>query len=704
MAKTFLEKAHDRFRLCAESEEFVRSKSLEDWRFRVGDQWPDDIKDNRQQDGRPCLTMNRIPQFTSQVINEQRQQRPAIKVNPVGDGADKETAEIEQGIIRHIEVRSDAEIPRDTAFEQMVIGGRGHYRILTEYEGDGFEQEIRIAKIDDPFTVFTDPSAIAEGLIDAQYRFIIEDLTPDQYKDKYPNSEGAGLGDWVAMGIRAPLWFPKGSVRIAEYYYVEEEKTKIYQLEDGQVVEQLPEGIKAVNERTKITKHVKWAKINGIEKLEEQDIVGEFIPVITVLGRECIVDGRKHEEGLVRWIKDPQRQNNFFQSAATEAIALAPKAPWVMAEGQNEGYEKMWAQANTANFPTLYYKPKSFEGSPLPPPQRITVEPPIQAMMLMVRQSDADMKNATGLTDPNLGKSKADQSGEAIRALQSQGQVANVNWADNLARSIRAEGKVLLGMIPKIYDTPRVMRIVDPDGTNRHIIVHNGQEQQQQAQQMALAQNIQKIYDVGTGKYDIAVTVGPSYQTRRQESAANMLELAKVAPQVMQIGGDLIVGNMDFPGADQLAERLKATLPPQVLQGDDPATKLAQAQAQLNQMGQQLQGATQLLHQQHDIIQGKQVESAGKMEIEKLHAQTQVAVAEIEAKTQEPLMRMKYEFEMWKLTHGSAHDLGLQKDQQAHEQAQAQQAQQAAQQQQESAQAAEQQSNASAEPAQVSGG
>ncbi len=245
--KTFIEKAHDRFRFCAESEEFTRSKSLDDWKFRVGDQWPDDIRDNRQQDGRPCLTMNRIPQFTSQITNQQRQQRPAIKVNPVGDGADKETAEIEQGIVRHIEVRSDAEIPRDTAFEQMVIGGRGHYRILTEYEGDGFEQEIRIAKIDDPFTVFTDPAAVAEGLIDAKFRFIIQDLTPDQYREQFGDEEYVGLGDWVAQGTRAPLWFPKGFIRIAEYYYVEEEKVKLYQLADGSVVDKLGSRQKAVN-------------------------------------------------------------------------------------------------------------------------------------------------------------------------------------------------------------------------------------------------------------------------------------------------------------------------------------------------------------------------------------------------------------------------------------------------------------------------
>lgn len=703
-----MEQAHEHFRFCAESEEYTRSKSLEDWKFRVGDQWPDDIRDTRQQDGRPCLTMNRIPQFTSQVINEQRQQRPAIKVNPVGDGADKETAEIEQGIVRHIEVRSDAEIPRDTAFEQMVIGGRGHYRILTEYEGDGFEQEIRIAKIDDPFTVFTDPAAVAEGLIDAKFRFIIQDLTEQQYKDEFGSEEYEGLGDWVAQGTQAPLWFPQSKfIRIAEYYYIEEEKRTIYQLADGSIVDSVPQGKEWTNKREVCDKHVKWCKINGVKKLAEQDIVGDYIPVITVLGRQCIVEGRKHEEGLVRWIKDPQRQYNFFQSAATEGIALAPKAPWQIAEGQDEGYEKMWATANTVNYPTLKYKPVSLLGQPLPPPQRVTAEPPIQAMMMMVRQADLDLKNGTGLTDPNLGMSRADQSGEAVKALQSQGQVSNVNWADNLARSIRAEGKVLLGMIPKIYNTPRVMRIIDPDGTNRHVVTHNSQNgdgQLQDAQKLALAQGIQKIYDVSVGRYDIAVTVGPSYQTRRQEAAANMLELMKVAPQIATIGLDLLVGNMDFPGNDQLAERAKAILPPQVLQGDDPATKLAQAQAQLNQLGQQHQQAVQIMQQQHDIIQGKQVENAGKLEIEKLHSETQVAVAEITTKVQEPLMRLKYEFEMWKLTHGSAHDLGLQKDQQAHEQAQAQQAQQAAQQQQESAQAAEQQSNASAEPAPVSGG
>lgn len=684
----FLKTAHDRFQLCAEAEETQRQKSLEDWRFRIGEQWPDDIKAKRYQDGRPCLTMNRIPQFLSQITNEQRQQRPSPRVNPVGNGADKETAEILEGIIRHIEVRSDAEVPRDTAFEQMVTGGIGHYRIMTEYDGDGFEQEICICKIPDPFKVFTDPAAVEEGRCDAKFRFIIEDLTPEQYREKYPKSEMSSLDDWNAAGIRSPLWFPKGNVRVAEYYYIEEEKTTIYQLEDGSVVEELPKGVNPVNQRDRKTCHVKWAKINAAEVLDERDIPGEYIPVISVIGREAVVDGHKEQEGLVRFMKDPMRQYNYFQSAATEGIALAPKAPFVMAEGQDEGYEQQWAMANVANFSSLKYKPISVGGSVLGAPQRSTAEPPIQAMMLMVRQADMDLKNASGLTDPNLGMSKADQSGEAIKALQSQGQIANVNWTDNLARSIRVEGKILLGMITHIYDTPRVMRIIDPDGSVRQVVTHVGPEQAPDAQAM-LTQEITKIYDLSVGDYDVAVSVGPSYQTKRQQSADSMINLAKVVPQVAQVAGDLLVGNMDFPGADQIAERLKSLLPPQVLSGDDPKTQLAQAQAQLQQTAAQFQQLSGLLQQQHEIIQGKQVENAARIEIEKMKVEAQIAVAEINTKAQDARQRLEWEQEMWRELHGSAHDLAMQKDQQAHEAEQAQQAQDAAAQQQAQEQAAQ---------------
>lgn len=697
----FLTKAKERFVLCQRAEDAWRPDCLDDWKFSSGEQWPQDIRTARVQDGRPCLTMNRFPTIVSQITNDERQQRPAVNVNPVGDGADRETADVFQGIVRHIEVRSDAEISRDQAFEQMVTGGFGHYRLLTEYVDDTFMQEILIASIQNPFLVYTDPLAHEPGWIDAKYRFIIADFTPEQFKEKYPKAHLSSLQSWQSIGDRTPGWYPNGGVRVAEYFYCEDEEVTLYERLDGTVSEQKPS--MPTNQRKYIKSSVKWAKITANEILDEGEWAGKHVPIITVLGREYDIDGEKKIAGIIRPLKDPQRQYNYFQSAATEAIALAPKAPFVAVKGQLENEEQKWGTANIKNYAYLEYNPVSISGTPAPPPSRNAVEPPIQAMTLMVRQADADLKAISGLYDPSLGENKQDLSGKAIQALQRQGQVSNVNWIDNLSRSIRVEGRMLLDLIPKIYDSARVQRIINPDGTENHVVIHNGADQAAEALELAEKNQISKIYDVSQGRYDVTISVGPSYQTKRQEAVASMTAIIQAYPPLMQVTGDILMRNMDIPGAEEIADRLKKMLPPQLQDGNDPNVGLQQAQAAVQQLQMQLHQATALLDQQHQIIQAKQVEKAADVERARIQSETQITVAEINTKAQEPLTRMKYEFEIWKELHGSAHDVGLQADQQAHEQAQAQQAQQAAQQQQESAQAAEKQSQAQqAEPAGVS--
>lgn len=702
----FLKKARERFELANRAEAAWRPDCLDDWMFSSGEQWPADIRTARVQDGRPCLTMNRFPTIIAQITNDERQQRPSVNVNPVGDGADKETADVFQGIVRHIEVRSDAEIARDTAFEQMVTGGFGHYRILTEYADDTFDQEIRISTIQNPFVVYTDPSACEPGWVDAKWRFIIADYTPEQYKEKYPKSPLSTLSSWESLGDRTPGWYPNGGIRVAEYFYMEEDEVTLYELHDGTTTEEKPSRKEDIrNERPYTKPSVKWAKITADEILEEGECAGKWIPIITVLGRDYDINGERKISGIIRSLKDPQRQYNYFQSAATEAIALAPKAPWIAAKGQLENEEQKWGTANVKNYAYLEYNPKDIGGTALPAPQRSSVEPPIQAMTLMVRQADQDLKAISGLYDPSLGENKQDLSGKAISALQRQGQVSNVNWIDNLARTIRVEGRMLLDLIPKIYDSARVQRIISPDGSEKHVVIHNGLDQFEQAQQLAMDNQITKIYDISQGRYDVTISVGPSYQSKRQEAVASIVQLVNAYPPLMQVSGDILMRNMDIPGAEEIAERLAKLLPPQLQDGNDPQATLQQAQAQLQQLAQQHQQLTGLLQQQHEIIQSKQVENAAKVEIEKMRDSTQVTIAEINTQHQQVMARLEWEQEMWKELHGSAHEVGLQADQQAHEQAQAQQAQQAAQQQQESAQAAEQQpQGAEAEPAGVQQG
>jgi hypothetical protein len=489
--RKFLALARERFIAASEAEGPVRTKSLNDLKFYDGDQWPDDIKNRRNKDNRPCLTNNLMPKFVRQVTNEQIQQDTGILITAVGDGADVETADILQGMIRHIEANSEAEIVYSTAFKGMVIKGFDYWRVITDYVDDGgdkdeldtgvFDQEIKIQRIKNPFTVYFDPSCTQPDYSDANYAFIIEDLAPEDFKLKYKNSDAASLNEFSSIGDSAPGWATKESIRVAEYFYIDRKSKTIYLLEDGTVTEELPKGQEAVKTRQLSMRKVMWAKITGTEILEEREWAGKWIPIVPVLGEDMDIDGKRSLKGLVRDAIDPQRQKNFMESAATEAIALAPKAPFIAAAGQVDAYKTMWESANTASYSVLPYDPIATDGkTPLPPPQRNAVEPPIQAMSAMIQRADENLKSIIGLYDPSLGVARSDQSGKAIQSLQKQGDVGTLNYSNNLQRSKRHTGRIILDLIPKIYDTQRIQRIVNPDGTSKLVTITNSQAQQAQ--------------------------------------------------------------------------------------------------------------------------------------------------------------------------------------------------------------------------------
>lgn len=670
----FLATAHKRWQSAAEAESEVRTHALDDLRFRTGEQWPEDIKITRSKDNRPCLEMDRIEQFVRAVCNEERQQRPSIQVNPVGSGADRDTAEIEQGLIRHIEVQSQADGPRDHAFETMVTTGLGYYRIIVEEDELTGEQEIYVRWIKNRFCVYRDPNTTKQDYSDARWYFIIEDLDREDYEAQYPNSKLASLEDWSSIGDSGPGWVSKDSIRVAEYYYVE---------------------------GTGKNRKVYWSKINAVECLEGGpddpiDCLTKWIPIIAVVGIDLQVENKIYQAGLVRKLKDPQRQYNYMNSAATEAIALAPKAPWVMVEGQNEGHEEMWRTANTRNWSTLYYKSVDVAGKPAPPPARNTVEPPIQAMMEMVRQANSDLQGAAGILNPSEGGAlPADHSGKAILARQRQSETNNLNWTDNLARSMWFEGRILLDLIPKVYTESKVRRIVNPDGTVKNVGIVNSPDEDPKIPEEL--QDVGEIYNIGVGSYDVTISVGPSYQSKRQEAVASQLAFIQSFPQAAPLIGDLIAANMDWPGAKEIQKRLHAMLPPQLQENDgSPESQLESAQAQLQQQGALLQQQHGLISQLQQEREGKVLEMQTKKEIEQLRIQadlqgktlqyqTQLAVAQINASKDANQSFADNELEVLGMAHDAAHEQAMAQMQhgQAMElsQQQADQAQQAAAQQ-----------------------
>lgn len=628
----FLETARQRFKLAEEAYADVRREALDDLRFRAGEQWPDSLKQERDLDDRPCLVINRIPQFIRQITNDQRQNRPSIKVFPVDDNADIETAKIYQGMIRHIEYNSGADSAYDTAFEGAATKGFGYFRVITDYvDPMSFDQEILIKRIRNHFSVYFDPYSKEPDGSDAGWAFIFDELPKDDYKAEYGESDLASMDDWQSLGDQRPGWANETSCRVAEYYCREYKTVDLCLLFDGSVVEKselgaaypdgIPDGI-VINERKSKVPIIKWYKINAVEILEETEWPGRWIPIIPVYGDELDVDGKRILEGIVRHAKDSQRMLNYWASTETEAIALTPRAPFIVAEGQvPKEYEYQWKTANRKSHAFLRYKPTTLEGHLLPPPQRNFVEAPIQAITNARLQSSEDLKATTGIYDAALGARSNETSGVAIQRRNQQAQTSNFHLIDNLTRSLRHCGRILVDLIPKIYDTARAARIIGEEGEQE--VIRINEEFQRHGQIVR--------YDLGVGKYDVVVETGPSFATKREEAAASMIELSKANPQLMQVAGDLIVKNMDWPGSQEIAERIRKTLPLGIAEDKDQKPIPPEVKAQLDQMGQLIDALTAQLNEASETIKTKRIELESRERIEnaKIQAQIEIEMAKL---------------------------------------------------------------------------
>lgn len=625
-----LKTAKKRFQQGAEAWSEIFKNALDDLKFRAGEQWPDDIRAMRERTNKPCLTINRIPQFIRQLTNDQRQNRPSIKVNPFDDKADVDTAKIFQGLIRNIEVSSNADVAYDTAFEGGAGTGIGFFRLVTQYESPiSFNQELRIKRIRNPQNVILDPHSQEPDGSDANWGFVFEEMSRDEFRAKYKDSELSMMNDWRSLASTYSGWVSEDTCRIAEYFYKEFEETEIALLINGEVIEvsKLPADIPSNQIQAKRTAQmpkVKWCILNGFEVLEETEWPSEFIPIIPVIGDELDVDGKRILEGIVRHAKDPQRMYNYWATNETETIALAPKAPFIGAEGQFEGHESKWQTANIQNHAYLEYKPVSLNGQPMPPPQRNVFEPPVQGITNARMLSVEDMKATTGMYDAALGNRSNEASGVAIQRRAAQAQTSNYHFIDNLSRSIRHCGRILIDAIPRVYDTARAIRILGEDGEPELVMInqifnHNGQN---------------KLYNFGAGKYDVSVAVGPSFATKRQEAVASMLDLTKSYPQVAQVAGDLMVRNMDWPGAQEIADRLKKMLPPNIVDDKKDQALPPQAQAQIEQLGMMIEQLTAQLNEANEKINTKSIELESKERIEfaKIQAQIEIKMAELNSK------------------------------------------------------------------------
>jgi len=591
--------AKELFAASADMWSVVRQEALDDLQFaRLSDQWPEEDKRNRRLDGRPCMTVNRLPAFIRQVVNDARQNKPQIKVRPVDGGADVRTADIFSGIIRNIESVSSAGIAYDTGIDMAVSCGFGFWRIDLEYVNDfSFDLEPRINRIANPLTVYFDPNTQAADSSDWKNCFVAEMMPKTEFEDMFPDAQVSGFNDddknwpWVDE--------PSNTIRVAEWWRRTERAQVILQLSNGEVIyaEEYakPEtkamfdaaGLTVVNERKIAGFDVTHQLVTGAEVLGKRtEWIGKYIPIIPVYGEDINVAGRRHFRSMIRDAKESQRMINYWRTTATELVALAPKAPWVGKVGTFDTDAEKWATANTRTHAYLEY-----DG-----PERPQREPfdgvPAGALQEAMNASD-DMKAILGVFDASLGKKSNETSGRAIIARQRESDTGTFNFIDNLSRAVEHTGRVLVDIIPKLYKEPKIMRIMGEDGKTTQAKIAPLQGQQPPTDQNGIPQ----IYDLNAGKYDVTVQAGPSFTTRRDEAANQLLSMMQAYPPSAVVVAPELFRNLDMPNADKMARAFEAMMPPAIKAaydgvpppepGPPPEIQLEQQKMQLNAQSKQ---------------------------------------------------------------------------------------------------------------------
>ncbi len=621
-----ISKAKKRFEYASSNESQNRTNGVDDLKFKAGDQWPASVAAQRTADGRPCLTVNSMKTFVHQVTNEERISRPSINISPVGDRSDPLAAKLLRGMIRHIETECRADIAYDTMFDSNVSIGWGYCRVLTEYESpESMNKSIVIKRIRNPFAVYMDPAAIEPDGSDAQYCFISEMIPRDEFKEKYPDADEmawtqAGPGD-----TKQNMWFDEKQVRIAEYFEIAYEQRRVVLLSNGhqgwyddlsdEVKEDIKSGkLEILADRESENPTVKWYKITATEVLDREEWPGRWIPIVREVGDEIDIEGVVKYSGLIRDAKEPQRILNYGFTMAMEAVALQPKSPFIGAEGQFEGHEDAWDTANTKSVPYLEYKPTALNGVAVAAPQRSPPAVPSQGWDQVMQMASQGLMRTTGIRfDGTKEERVVDESGRALRELRRSSDTGSLHYDDNHKLALKHVGDILVDLIPKVYDTKRIVTIMREDDKQEQVTIDVHAPQAYQERQDPKTGKVLKIFNPTVGRYGVAVTIGANYATKRIEAAESMMDFVRAVapayPQVAAAVADLIAKNMDWPDAEQFTARLAKLVPPNLLSGDVKDIS-PQAQALIGQLQQQVQQLTQQLRTAAFAVNEKQGDRA----------------------------------------------------------------------------------------------
>lgn len=627
-----IKEAKARFERCESWEATARNNGLADARFANGDaynlaQWDQGVLTSRGD--RPCLTQNKTRQHNLHIVNDARQHKAAIKVTPTGQGATFEAAEVFSAVIRRIEYQSKALDAYTTAIYHQVESGLGYVRVTTDYaDEDSFDQEIWIKRVKNPRDIYVDPDAQDYDKGDMRFAFFFQDLPRKEFEAKYPDASP----DMPPALDNSDAWNSKDHVREAEYWRRGEKNDQLHLLADGSTVRDsaippaMRDQLQIVKSRDVAEPEIEWFLLVGDKVIERKIWPGKYIPIVPFIGEEIVIDGQMDRKGHTRALIDAQKAFNYWNSSAMEQVALQSRSPYMAPVRALEGLQSYWDTLNTVNHPYLPYNDIDDDGKPIAPPERQNPPQMAGAYLQGLQMARTDMMEVSGQYQAEMGAPGNEKSGVAIQQRQREGDTATYHYIDNQSKGIRQIGRIVLDLIPRIYDVARVIKIMAEDGTqsdvqldpqaqaaHQHVMPSAGPgqppqpispEQADQAQNDPNSPDPTVIFNPCVGRYDVEADVGPAFSTQREEAFNAISQVIQANPDLVHVAGDLLFRSADFPLADELAERLKRGVPPQFLGGPSPQVQQLQQQLQqVTQHGQQVaqQADAQVAHLQAQI-------------------------------------------------------------------------------------------------------
>lgn len=620
-----LNQARRRWDRASEWEAQARQRFIEDVKFANGDaynkyQWPNQMYRARDVGNKPCLTLNVTKQHNIQIINEMKRNKTGVVVKPVGNSATAEAAEIWQAVIRHVEYRSKAQLAYACAQEFQVDGGIGWWRITTEYaEPDTFDQEIRIAPVPDPLCIYTDPDAKERNGSDANWAFFFDLVPKAEFDEAYPELRDiAGLSP-LNMGGAEGDWVTRDHIRIAEYFRREPKADKLMSFIDPASQQRksllkslMPPGMWEELEKEPLSKtretervEVEWYLIVGDQIADRTIWPGRYIPLIKAVGQELVIEGVLDRKGHTRALLDGQRMFNYNASAQVETVNLQGKSPIMAPAAAIEEYTAVYRTLNTENPAVLPWNHIDEAGNPIPPPQRLDPPKSSEGYQTGMETATKQMMMASGQYENAKGEQGNERTGAAIGKRQDQAENATYHFRDNFENALVFTGVQLLDLIPKIYDTKRVLRMQAEDGQDMEVEIDPAARQAFAARLGHDGQIIRRIFNPAVGRYDVTAQAGAAFGSWREQTVEAMGLVLTQAPALAGIGADLLISAMDFKGATEFAQRLRRMVPPQAL-GQGPTPKEQQLQAQITALTQAL--GKSLQKQGKDVLKlvGKQ--------------------------------------------------------------------------------------------------